>query len=595
MLLTHILGKKRMAAAIAGVLLVLLAFLIEKTSSNDFDFNATGRLMRDLKQVDSQWNVDVLSVHAGLQDNFDKTVTPLPRIRQLRENVRTQTQAYVAVNPLVGTELTELLAKYETAMDQKIEHVERVKSSRAILTNSSRFLPIANDQLLEAVRASGDPAAVAPLERALNGMLAGLTSTLVASDPDAHVRVQAAIGDVRTLVPRLRPGALERGELLLSHIDIVVSERDSGKAMLAHMAQLPTVESLDALHDRFMKEQERTVAALMIYKHALVVYAGLLLLLLAFAGRVLFNHYRSLNLSNQLLKTANSENQLLLIQSAKMSAIGQMVAGIAHEINSPLAYVKATFSVLRELLVAARDAAGGSQQQLGKDLSGPSPTNGTSMTPLPNAPGEPSDNSLLDDINTLLDDGMHGIEQITELILTLKNFSRIDRAKRSDFNVHEGLNSALAIGRYMLKRTVDVKKEFQEVPLINCSPSQLNQVFLNIIVNAAQAMTGRAERGLITLRTLQPSSDKVQIDIEDNGIGISPEIMPRIFDQFFTTKAAGEGCGAGLAICQQIVRNHGGEIRVKSKVGVGTTFSIVLPVEDGRSHAAREGELKATA
>jgi len=580
MTLKRLLGTRWAPALIASTLAGILVLLVVKSNTRDFDFNAASLVIRDLKQLDAQWNVDVLSVDAGLHNNFDKVVAPLSDIRRLGESLRALTASYARLRGDSGKDLTRLLDIYTESMDDKIRRVERVKSSYAILANSSRYLPAANDLLLSAARSARIPDRdLVPLANGLNAILSAGVSDLMSPDPAAREGLQAAANEVRALLGRLPSGVTEEAEGLLSHVDVIVQQRDANKRYLAAVAALPTGTALDALNDRYLKELDAERSVQLAYRRALIAYALALLMLLSYTGGILYRHYRSLNASNVQLQASASEAQLLLIQSAKMSAIGQMGAGIAHEINSPLAYVKATFSVLRELLVAAQQDSVNSA--FAHRLSEPA----RNREVVVELEGESAaTKNLIEDINSLLDDGLHGIEQISELVLTLKNFSRIDRAKRSDVALSEGLNSALTIARYMLKRTVDVKREYQEVPKVHCSPSQINQVFLNIITNAAQAMSGRSEKGLITLRTARHSDDMVRIEIEDNGCGIPPDVLPHIFEPFFTTKEPGDGSGSGLAISRQIVENHGGRILVKSRIGVGTTFSILLPIDGSANH-----------
>jgi signal transduction histidine kinase len=182
---------------------------------------------------------------------------------------------------------------------------------------------------------------------------------------------------------------------------------------------------------------------------------------------------------------------------------------------------------------------------------------------------------VLGDLQSLTKDGLHGIEQISELVGNLKNFSRLDRSKVASFNVNEGLSATLVIAKPQL-RGVEVERRFGEIPSITCSPSQVNQVFLNLVTNAAQAIEGPEKAIVITTR--REGKDAVAVEVADNGKGIPPEVLPKIFDPFFTTKEVGKGTGLGLSIVYKIVQQHGGRIDVKSTVGKGTVFTVVLPV-----------------
>jgi signal transduction histidine kinase len=271
------------------------------------------------------------------------------------------------------------------------------------------------------------------------------------------------------------------------------------------------------------------------------------------------------------------ESELLLVQTEKMSSLGQMVAGIAHEINTPLAYVKSSLATLSERLPVAEGVVSEAIKLVGMLERGDAADDQLSeqfarVSTLAARFQAESEASQLQSLNG---DALHGIEQISEIILNLKNFSRLDRSKVSRFNLNEGLESTLVIARNMIKHKT-VNRRFADIPLIECSPSQINQVFLNLITNAAQATKDDAS-GQVTIATSLTQNGFVRVDISDNGHGIPESIMSKIFDPFFTTKDVGQGTGLGLSIAYKIIQEHGGRIDVKSKVGQGTTFSVLLP------------------
>jgi signal transduction histidine kinase len=186
------------------------------------------------------------------------------------------------------------------------------------------------------------------------------------------------------------------------------------------------------------------------------------------------------------------------------------------------------------------------------------------------------------DLAHLANDGLHGIDQIAEIVVNLKNFSRLDRSKLQRFNLNEGIESTLVIARNMVKHKT-VHKQLKDIPLVECSPSQINQVFLNLVTNAAQATDDAS--GEITIASGIAPDAMVRVDVSDNGHGIPAAILSKIFDPFFTTKDVGQGTGLGLAIAYKIVQEHGGRIEVKSTVGKGTTFSVFLPVKAAQPQA----------
>jgi len=187
------------------------------------------------------------------------------------------------------------------------------------------------------------------------------------------------------------------------------------------------------------------------------------------------------------------------------------------------------------------------------------------------------------ELEQLLNDGLFGIGQISEVVSNLKDFSRLDRSKVADYDLHDGINSAVRIAQQQLRNRV-VRKEFGAIPHVSCAPSQINQVFLNLLSNAAQAT--RDGSGTITIRSALLDAAHVAVEVADNGAGIPADVLPKIFDPFFTTKAVGKGTGLGLAICYKIVENHGGKLEVQSEIGVGTRFVLVLPIKPPAALAA---------
>jgi signal transduction histidine kinase len=193
-----------------------------------------------------------------------------------------------------------------------------------------------------------------------------------------------------------------------------------------------------------------------------------------------------------------------------------------------------------------------------------------------------SQHQVMQDIEALTSDGLHGISQITDLVANLRNFARLDRSRVATFDVNEGIRTTLLIARPAL-RHVHVEMRLGELPQITCSPSQVNQVVLNLLTNAAQAIEGEA--GLIRVTTRR-EADGVAIEVADNGKGIPAAALPRVFDPFFTTKEVGKGTGLGLSIAYKIVTQHGGRIEVQSHEGAGATFRVVLPLRPPQLPAA---------
>jgi signal transduction histidine kinase len=266
-----------------------------------------------------------------------------------------------------------------------------------------------------------------------------------------------------------------------------------------------------------------------------------------------------------ITKLAQVHGQLL--QSEKMASVGQLAAGVAHEINNPIGFVNSNLSSLRhyvEDLFKVVSAYEAGENQL----------NVETLTAVNNLKKEIDICFLREDVISLLVESMDGMQRVKRIVQDLKDFSRAGESEKQMANLERGLDSTLNVANTELKNKVTVVKEYAGIPEIECMPSQLNQVFMSLLVNSVQAIE---VQGTITLRTGR-EGDRVWVEVQDTGSGIKPEQLDRIFDPFFTTKAIGKGVGLGLAMAYGIVQKHNGEITVKSEVGVGSVFRVTLPI-----------------
>ncbi|NTW48963.1 MAG: GHKL domain-containing protein [Chlorobiales bacterium] len=287
------------------------------------------------------------------------------------------------------------------------------------------------------------------------------------------------------------------------------------------------------------------------------------------------------------LLTDLKNTQTQLIQSEKMASLGQMVAGLAHEVNTPLGFVKNNISIVdrnHKIFVGALLEHTKLANLLEKgdldDLE-------TQLEAAKQSMEQILSYDLLAKTEKRLADSLMGLDRIEELIINLKNFSRLDEAtlKRSDIN--EGIDSAILIATNLIKHKAEVEKQYGSNIIAECYPAQLNQVFLNLLTNAAQAMhgddrTGGTITGKIIIKT-SLENDQVLIKIQDNGKGIPKENLKKIFEPFYTTKAIGEGTGLGLAIVYKIIQQHNGSIQVQSEVGKGSVFEIRIPCKQPKT------------
>jgi two-component system, NtrC family, sensor kinase len=273
--------------------------------------------------------------------------------------------------------------------------------------------------------------------------------------------------------------------------------------------------------------------------------------------------------------TERQRLQARIVQSEKLASLGLMSAGVAHEINNPLAYVANNLAVLERdirgltALVAAYEAAQAILESARPDLA-------AQVAQLAEEIDLPY---VKEHIEQIVSSTRQGVKRVADIVQNLRGFARLDQAAVGWVNLHDAITSSLEMIRGRLGRChIVVEQQFGDLPLVMCAPAQINQVFLNLLVNALQAIEATSKGGgRIEIRT-RAAGDEVIVEVADDGRGIPAELLPRIFDPFFTTKAVGEGTGLGLSISHGIVSDHGGRIEVENTPGQGSRFRVILPI-----------------
>lgn len=277
------------------------------------------------------------------------------------------------------------------------------------------------------------------------------------------------------------------------------------------------------------------------------------------------------------------QSQLQLVQSEKMSALGQLVAGVAHEINNPAGFIKGNLihsqgyvqDLIHHIYLYQKRVSEAEIAQHAKEIDL---------------------EYLLEDLPKTLASMHQGVERICDISVSLRTFSRADSNAKVAFNIHDGIDSTILILKHRLKASdkhpaIEVVRNYGNLPLIECFPGQLNQVFMNLIANAIDALEEsniwrsfsdiKANPNQIIIQTTLIDKNYILIQIKDNGVGMSDEVQKKVFDNLFTTKPVGQGTGLGLAIAKSIVvEKHGGTLEVKSSPREGAEFAITIPVQD---------------
>lgn len=283
-------------------------------------------------------------------------------------------------------------------------------------------------------------------------------------------------------------------------------------------------------------------------------------------ARIYKTHLENQNIELASRKTELERLQAQLVHTEKMASLGQLAAGIAHELNNPAGFINGNMDLLRDYLVALeRLLHAYDKVDLPEDA----------LLAIDLLKTEIKYQTLIGDLDSIVSDCREGAERICDVVKNLRLFSRLDEAELKKVDIHAGIDSTIRLlSRYFSAGRVQVHRDYADLPLISCYAGQLNQVWMNLLVNAAQAV---ADQGEIRIAT-RLDSGWIVVSISDTGSGIPLDKLPRIFDPFFTTKPVGEGTGLGLSISYGIIERHGGGISVQSEVGVGTTFTVRIPL-----------------
>lgn len=612
-------------------------------------------LLKDIKQMDSDWSANVLRSHTDINLNYDALTEPLRPfadataalaakvavlgdavvdngVNEIREAIASKTtliDAFKAQNSLHKNSLryvptahrdirnhirserdASLSSETSARREAMLAFTELAKSvdaarSRESDADAQRRLTQALARMGAKVRPANSTARVSAdamnLEGDIGAVVDGILRYNSVPDRETAVAMRADIDQLRAAVPTYPASVRESINNLLSHLDTLLRLRAKQTDLLHQISQVPVASKVDNVATLLTARFNAELATQFKFQRYLLVYSALALLLIA-AG-LAFIMYRSATERRRLTMlvdeqtAALKEREVHLIHSQKMSAIGEMVAGVAHEVNTPLAAVKSSLQSAHELIESLADYMTAVGEFLALSVAPKPPDEAgrirvrseqtSRFKVVQSLHQEIESFDTLTVMGQLMDDGLHSVEHIYSVVVNMLSFSRLDSTKVISSQIEHGIDSTLIIANHLL-RTVKLNKHYGETVPIECDLAQINQVVLNLVKNAVQALP--ASGGVIDIRTAMLTPKQVQIDVTDNGSGIAAEVLPKIWDPFFTTKEEGVGTGLGLSTCLKIVKSHGGRIDVKSTPGQGTTFSVILPVTPPASLYEQHGQ-----
>jgi signal transduction histidine kinase len=565
---------------IIGGLLILLTGLFFKTQALNLDRHyQIINQFRQIHQLDAVVNADILKSRFSLAANYDPLVDNVSQLRQKLDQLdQSLNIAQREVTP-PWQALVQLLTEKETA-------VEYFKSQNAVLQNSLRYVPQATHNLIARETQQ------LVLVNQLNTFLQDLLNYNLNAREEFQPKILDDI-DQLTELQRQQPEAIAK-ELnhLIKHGKTILRLKSELGTAVEDLLAMPSAQRIDQVELSYEFYHKQLLQQANFYR--LLLYA----VLVAALGYIVVL-YRSQQRS-QLLKQANvwleqqvqertvalegtlqdlQQSQSHLVQAEKMSGLGQLVAGIAHEVNNPINFIAANIKPAQQYALDLLELVSLYQQHEAQP------------NPAIQAYREEIDLEFIQqDLPQLLSSMQSGTTRITELVVSLRNFSRLDESAMKYVQVHEGIDSTLLILKHRLQATsarpaIAIERDYGELPLVHCYPGPLNQVFMNLMANAIDALeealiAGDVVSPTLTIRTRSLDQTSIEVRIIDNGTGIPEEVRSRIFDPFFTTKPVGQGTGLGLSISYQIItERHGGSLAVESQLGQGTAFMIRLPIE----------------
>jgi len=549
---------------LAALGLAIAVLLVERSSPDQEAHHAFTALLAERRALDDEIARHALEARFELVSNYDQLARDDSDLHRLELDISRLLPSFLA--PEERHDIQERLAGYSVLTGQYWRLVERFKSQNALLKNSVAYLPTLVSEMLER---SSDAA----LKHAIYELRGKTLSLALQNGPALAPGQQQALAAVVQLAQG-KVAARDRRtlELMLAHARAVAAHKHETDSLLRQLLELPLGPAREAVGERYQLAYDTATGRGKVFGHFVSALALALLAIIAYAGLRLRRAAAALNRANAGLEAAvqertaeleaelaeNARMEIELRQAQKLEAVGQLAAGLAHEINTPIQYIGDNLHFLRE-------AFGDVLRWV-------------------NSEGEADDigiEFLTAEVPEALARTVQGAEQVASIVKAMKTFAQTS-VEKAPVDVNAVLDNTLVVARNEYRHVADVKLEWAEVPQVTCNASGLRHVLLSLIVNAAHAVQdkvrGTDARGVITIGTAV-QQDQVLISVRDTGTGIPEGIRDRIFEPFFTTKEPGRGSGQGLAVAQAIVKNHGGKLWFETELGTGTTFFVRLPIQ----------------
>lgn len=582
---------KKYALILSLLVLIGLAlttrFFTQETQLDNEVFIETTKSIRNLQSLDKNLLLLIYQSRYNSEFDNDELIQTHERISEEFDNLRYEALFSEIEN---SVKINNAIMKFDDHFRSRQETLQNYIQNNMAISESLINISLLTYQLSDE---SDNNIAIAAQSVNLQALIAKINALIYDFVIGENLQETALKSDRNKLVELSTQiefnNSKKASQLLgifIQDIDTVLNNFEPAQQQFIQLNSLNSSQLLDAIEDQYSNYHNEAITFSKQFRTALLAYGlCLLVALLFFAWQIRKNY---LHLGQQVsdrtkeIKLAYDdlqESQEQLIQSEKMASLGQMVAGVAHEINTPLGYVTSNVEILKvnfKDVQSIINMLGETSDEIRKENRN-NKLISQKINKMVNTYVQMEADIVADESVQLLNDGSYGLAEISKLVSSLKDFARIDRQSTEQIDIHTCLDNSVTIASNHIKdNDIKVIKEYSDLAKISCFPSKVNQLFLNIITNACQAMKDTGDT--LTIST-HKSGDNIMIQFQDQGCGMDENTQQKMFDPFFTSKDIGDGTGLGMSIAYKIIEAHNGKINVESEVGKGTTIDVLLPYQ----------------